>query len=228
MRAAYINYYPDLGVASSVDVIREFAELALATGCRRLVLVSGRGEVGAELAEEALQASGAEWTIVRCSWFMQNFSETFFVEMLAAGELALPAGDARAPFVDADDIADVAVAALTEDGHAGRLYDLTGPDALTHAEAVEEIGRATGRSLHYVEISMDDFVSALAEQDVPAEEIDLLRYLFTDVLVDSNASVAHGVEQALGRAPRNFREYARTAAATGVWQGAAVGVRTQE
>ena len=111
---------------------------------------------------------------------------------------------------------------------SGRVYDLTGPDAMTHAEAVEEIGRAARRPLRYVEISMDDFASALAEQGVPAEEIDLLRYLFTDVLVDANASVAHGVEQALGRAPRNFRDYARAAAATGVWQGTAVSVRTQE
>ena len=124
----------------------------MAAGTRRLVLLSGRGEEEAERAKEALKASGAEWTIVRCSWFMQNFSERYFTEPLAAGELALPVGDVREPFVDAEDIADVAVAALTEDGHAGRLYELTGPRPLTFAEAVAEVGSATGRSLRYTQI----------------------------------------------------------------------------
>ena len=129
--AAYVSYYPDLAVPGTPELIGALAERALAAGTRRLVLLSGRGEEEAERAEEALKASGAEWTIVRCSWFMQNFSESYFAEPLAAGELALPVGDVREPFVDAEDIADVAVAALTEEGHAGRLYELTGPRPLT-------------------------------------------------------------------------------------------------
>jgi uncharacterized protein YbjT (DUF2867 family) len=214
--AAYISYYPDLAVPGTAEKIGALAHLAVASGTRRLVLLSGRGEEEAERAERALQASGADWTIVRCSWFMQNFSESYFAEPLAAGELALPAGGVREPFVDAEDIADVAVAALTEDGHVGRLYELTGPRALTFAEAVSEIGRATGRPLRYVQIEMDAFEAGLAGKDVPADIVALLRYLFTEVLDGRNQQVTDGVERALGREPRDFSDYARRAAA-GAW-----------
>jgi uncharacterized protein YbjT (DUF2867 family) len=145
--AAYVSFYPDLAVPGAPEAIAAFAAAALAAGTRRLVLLSGRGEEEAQRAEAALQDSGADWTIVRCSWFCQNFDESFFAEPLQHGALALPAGAVGEPFVDADDIADVAVAALTEDGHAGRLYELTGPRLLTFAEAVEEIARACGRPI---------------------------------------------------------------------------------
>jgi uncharacterized protein YbjT (DUF2867 family) len=215
--AAYITYYPDLAVPGSAELIGALAELAVQCGARRLVLLSGRGEEEAERAEQALTASGAEATIVRCSWFMQNFSESYFAEMLAAGEVALPAGDVREPFVDVEDIADVAVAALTEDGHGGRLYELTGPRMLTFAEAVGEIGRATGRPLRYEPIPVDAFAAGLDEQGVPHDVVGLLRYLFTEVLDGRNESLTDGVRQALGREPRDFADYARRAAAAGAW-----------
>ena len=189
----------------------------MAAGTRRLVLLSGRGEEEAERAEEALKASGAEWTIVRCSWFMQNFSESYFAEPLAAGELALPVGDVREPFVDAEDIADVAVAALTEEGHAGRLYELTGPRPLTFAEAVAEIGSATGRSLRYTQIPIEAFEAGLKAEDTPADLIALLRYLFTEILDGRNQQLADGVQRALGREPRDFSAFARRASAEGAW-----------
>ena len=217
MHAAYVTFYPDIAVDGSVEAIEGMAERALIAGCRRLVLLSGRGEVQAERAEAALQESGADWTVVRCSWFMQNFSEGIYAESLSAGELALPAGDVHAPFVDADDIADVVVTALTEDGHAGRLYDLTGPRAMTHAEVVAEISAATGRDLRYEQITMDAFEAALAEQGLPQDVIALLRYLFAEVLIEENATLAEGVQRALGRQPRDFTEFARDAAARGVW-----------
>ena len=160
---------------------------------------------------------GAEWTVVRASWFMQNFSESFFLEPVLAGEVALPVGAVREPFVDVDDIADVAVAALTEDGHAGQVYELTGPRLLTFAEAVDEIGRASGQELRYVPISIDEYASAAAEQGEPADVVELMRYLFTEVLDGRNAYLADGVQRALGREPRDFADYARDAAATGVW-----------
>ena len=217
--AAYISYYPDLAVPGTPALIAGLAERALAAGARRLVLLSGRGEEEAERAEQALRASGAEWTIVRCSWFMQNFSESYFAEPLAAGELALPAGGVREPFVDAEDIADVAVAALTEDGHAGRLYELTGPRALTFAEAVAEIARATGREMRFAPIPMEAFAAGLEAEHVPGDVVALLRYLFTEVLDGRNEPLAHGVREALGREPRDFAGYARRAAEAGAWNG---------
>jgi uncharacterized protein YbjT (DUF2867 family) len=218
--AAYVSFFPDLAVPAAPEAIAAFAEVALDSGTRRLVLLSGRGEEEAERAERALRGSGAEWTIVRCSWFMQNFSESVFLEPLLEGELALPADAVREPFVDADDIADVAVAALTEDGHAGQLYELTGPRLLTFAEAVDEIGRAVGRDLRYVPIPMDVFVAGATAEGVPVDLVDLLGYLFTEVLDGRNAHLADGVRRALGREPRDFADYARDAAATGVWSTA--------
>jgi uncharacterized protein YbjT (DUF2867 family) len=214
--SAYVSFYPDLAVPGAPETIGAFAEQAVAGGTRRLVLVSGRGEKEAQRAEQALQSSGAEWTVVRCSWFMQNFNESYFAEPVAGGELALPAGNLADPFVDADDIADVAVAALTEEGHAGQVYELTGPRALTFAQAVEEIGQASSRKVRYVPIPMEAFTSALAEQHVPPDVVGLLRYLFSEVL-GRNEHVSDGVQRALGRQPRDFTDYARDAAATGVW-----------
>jgi len=215
--AAYVAFYPDLAVPGSVDAIATFAATALEAGCRRLVLLSGRGEEEAERAERALQASGADWTIVRCSWFDQNFTEGYFLEPLLAGELALPADGVGEPFVDADDIADVAAAALTEDGHAGRLYELTGPRLLTFAEAVAEIAAATGRDIRYVPISVEDFMAGLRAEGVPSDVTALLAFLFGEVLDGRNASLADGVQQALGRPARDFRNFARDAAAAGAF-----------
>jgi uncharacterized protein YbjT (DUF2867 family) len=143
------------------------------------------------------------------------------VEGIRGGELALPAGDVPEPFVDADDIADVAVAALTDDRHIGEVYELTGPRLLSFADAVDEIAEAVGRDIHYVPISLDDFAAAAAAQDAPAEIIELLTRLFGEVLDGRNAHLTDGVQRALGREPRDFSEYARDAAATGVWNPAA-------
>jgi len=155
--SAYVSFFPDLAVPGAPETVGAFARQAVAGGTRRLVLLSGRGEVEAQHAELALEESGAEWTVLRCSWFMQNFSESYFAEPVAGGELALPAGALGDPFVDADDIADVAVAALTEESHTGQVYELTGPRVLTFAEAVQEIGRACGREVRYVPIPMEAF-----------------------------------------------------------------------
>jgi uncharacterized protein YbjT (DUF2867 family) len=220
-RAAYVSFFPDIAVPGAPEAIAELARTALSAGTRRLVLLSGRGEEEAERAEQELIASGADWTIVRCSWFSQNFSEDFLRDSVMAGELALPVGDIPEPFVDADDIADVAVAALTDDRHIGELYELTGPRLLTFADAVAEIGTAAGRDVGLTRVSHDDFAHGLARRGVPAEVISLLRYLFTVVLDGRNASLADGVQRALGRPARDFREFARQAAAAGAWRAAA-------
>jgi uncharacterized protein YbjT (DUF2867 family) len=210
--AAYISYFPDIAIEGSTDAIAELVAIALEVGCRRLVLLSGRGEVEAERAERVLQGSGADWTVLRCSWFMQNFSEGEFAALIAEGELAVPGGDVRTPFVDTDDIADVAVAALTEPGHVGQVYELSGPDSLTHAEVAAEITRATGREVRYVPLTVEEFTANAAELIAQPEFVELLRYLFTEVLVEENSSVTDGVQRALGRPARSFADFARDAA----------------
>lgn len=217
--SVYLTYYPDLAIPGAVETVRAFTELATANGIQRLVLLSGRGEEEAQRTEQVIRESGTNWTILRCSWFSQNFSENFLVESVCSGEVILPAGNVGEPFIDAGDIAEVAVAALTEDGHAGQLYELTGPRLLTFAEAIEEIARATGRKIRYLQVSTEQYISALAEQGVPDEFAWLLEYLFATVLDGRNAYLTDGVQRALGRGPRDFSDYARVAAASGIWGG---------
>jgi uncharacterized protein YbjT (DUF2867 family) len=219
VRSVYVSHYADLAPGAA-ETIGAFAEQSVARGVTRLVLLSGRGEREAELAEQAVRDSGAELTILRSTWFNQNFSENFFRDFALEGEVALPAGDTAEPFVDAEDIADVAVAALTNDSHIGQLYELTGPRLLSFAEAVAEIADATGREIGYVPISLEAFASASRAQGVPADVVDLLTYLFGEVLHGRNAHLTDGVQRALGRPPRDFRDYARTTATTGVWHPA--------
>jgi uncharacterized protein YbjT (DUF2867 family) len=219
-RAAYLSYFPDLAAPGAPEAVGALTALALEAGVARLVLLSGRGEEEAQRSEATLRRSGAAWTVVRASWFSQNFSEAHFREPLLSGELALPAGDVGEPFVDAGDIADVAVAALTEEGHEGEVYEVTGPRLLTFAQAVDEIARATGRDLRYATVGLDDFAGALRQEGVSEEEVGLLRHLFGEVLDGRNAHVTDGVQRALGRPARDFAEYARAAAAAGAWDPA--------
>lgn len=219
--AAYVVYTPDLAVPSAAGAITAFVKIAKAQGVRRLVLLSGRGEVEAQRCERIVQESGLEWTIVRASWFAQNFDEGPFAELVLAGEVALPAHGVLEPFLDVEDIADVAVAALTREGHLGEVYEVTGPRLITFADAVADIAAATGRELRFVPIPMEAFRAGLDEAGVPAELADLYEYLFTTVLDGRNAHVTDGVQRALGRPARDFRDYARDAAARGAWAGEA-------
>jgi uncharacterized protein YbjT (DUF2867 family) len=219
-RAAYIPY-PDLVVAQATKAARAFAELATDQGVTRLVLLTGRGENEAQRGEREVQATGADVTVVRCSWFMQIFSEDFLLDSIRAGEVVLPAVDTQLdPFIDADDIADVAVAALTEPGHVGQVYELTGPGLLSFPEAIAEIAKARGQDITYVPVSVEDYAAAAAEQGVPAELVDFLAYLFSDVL-GNNAHVTDGVQRGAGRPARDFTDYATRTAATGIWTKAA-------
>jgi len=215
--AAYVTYYPDLAIPGAPEDIAAFSKLAVEKGVSRLVLLSGRGEEGAVIAEQALRDSGARWTVVRASWFNQNFDESFLVDAVRSGIIALPAGDVTEPFLDADDIADVAVAALTDDRHIGQTYELTGPRLLTFAEVADILAQATGREIRFVRISVDEFVGGLRQEGLPEDFVELLVDLFTRVLDGRNSSVTDGVSSALGREPRDFRDFARDAAATGVW-----------
>jgi len=215
--AVYISYYPDLAAPGAADAIGAFADLAVGMGAKRLVLLSGRGEPEAQRAEERVRQSGADWTVLRCSWFMQNFSEGFVLDAVMAGEVALPVGAVGEPFIDADDIADVAVAAFTDDRHIGQLYELTGPRLLTFAEAIAEIATATGRDIRFVQIGAADFKAGLAAAQLPGDLVELLMMLFTEVLDGRNEHVVDDVSRALGRPARDFTAYANNAAAAGIW-----------
>jgi uncharacterized protein YbjT (DUF2867 family) len=215
--AVYVSYQPDLAVPGAIDTVGAFFAKAIHSGVGKIVLLSGRGEPEAEEAEDVLQATNADWTILRSSWFSQNFSENFFLEPILAGETALPEGLAAEPFVDVEDIADIAVAAFNDPRHSIQLYDITGPKALTFAEAIDAIAQTTGRKIDYLPVSPADYRAELVRQKVPEEFVELVMYLFTTVLDGRNTPLGDGVERALGRQPRSFADYVKTTAATGVW-----------
>ncbi|GEK21873.1 NmrA family transcriptional regulator [Cellulomonas xylanilytica] len=196
---AYVTFVPDLAAPGAVDTITAFTQAAADAGVQRLVLLSGRGEPGAEACEQVLVTSALEHTIVRASWFAQNFTEGHLVDGVREGVIALPAGDVREPFVDVDDIADVVVAALTQDHHVGRLYEVTGPRLLSFAEAAAVLG------VTYVPVTTDEFRAAMTEIAGP-DYAAMLTDLCDEVLDGRNESVAQGVQQALRRAPREFAD----------------------
>lgn len=219
--AVYLCYHPDLAVPGAADTVGQFAGTAVGAGVRRMVLLAGRGEEEAQRAEElvrdAARGSAATVTVIRASCFAQNFSEGFFRDDLLAGELAVPVGNVLEPFVDIDDVADVAAAALTDGRHAGQVYDVTGPRLLTFDRAVAEIAAATGSPMRTSTVELDGYTAAMAAAGVPPEVTDLMAYLFTDVLDGRNSVVGDGVERALDRPARDFRDFARRAAAAGTW-----------
>jgi uncharacterized protein YbjT (DUF2867 family) len=221
VKSVYITFQPDLAVPGAVETIRAFTTLAVSSGVQRLVLLSGRGEDEAQASEQIVQNAGVEWTIVRASWFNQNFHESFLLEPILNGEIVLPIGDVQEPFIDVDDIADIVVAALTKDRHTGQLYEVTGPRLLTFPQAIAEIATASGRDLQFVSVSPADYAAAMQEQGVPADYAWLVNYLFTTVLDGRNSHLTQDVERALGRKPRDFSAYARETAATGVWNAVA-------
>ncbi|GIF50980.1 uncharacterized protein YbjT (DUF2867 family) [Asanoa ferruginea] len=225
VRAAYVTFYPDLAVPGSPAMIGDLARVAVDAGVAHLVLLSGRGEEEAQASEAALAAAvagtGTTWTVVRASWFMQNFSEAFMADGVRDGTLVLPASEVPEPFVDCDDIADVVVAALTGSAPSGRVYEVTGPRALTFAEAARELAKASGREVTFVPVPLDAYAGELRGYGVPEEEIGLIVYLFGEVLDGRNVEPTAGVREALGRDPREFADYARDTAATGAWEQAA-------
>lgn len=221
-RAAYVTFQPDLAVPSAEATIRTFVQQAVEAGLEHVVLLSGRGEDGALRAESILQSSGLAWNVVRASWFAQNFSESFMLEGILSGHLALPAGPVLEPFIDVDDIADVAVAALTRPDLRNRVFEVTGPRALTFAQCVEEISNAVGYRIEYSAISVDNFVGEMREQGAPEDMQWLMRELFSVVLDGRNSRVMDGVEEALGRPATDFSSFIKKAITSGVWdRGAA-------
>lgn len=213
---AYVTYYPDLAFPGAAERIETFSRLAVSKGVRRLVLLSGRGEVGAQRAEQMLIDSGAEWTVVRAAFMAQNFEDAM-LDAVLTGVIALPAGDTREPLIDAYDVADVAFAALTEDGHVGQVYEVTGPRLMSFDEIAAELSKGSGRTVDYVPVTSEEFGAGLAEAGLPPDQVSGLTDLFTEIMDGHNAHLTDGVQRALGRPPRDFSDYVARAAATGVW-----------
>jgi uncharacterized protein YbjT (DUF2867 family) len=220
MQSAFVTYVPDLAAPGAPEVIERFAATAKAEGLRKIVLLSGRGEHGAELSEDKLRQSGIDYAVVRASWFNQNFDEGALLPFILSGTLAFAAGDKREPFVDADDVADVAVAALLDEKHNGKIFEVTGPRLITFAAAMQEISAASGFEVSYAPLSVEDFHALLLPM-LGKDVADLMADLCAEVFDGRNEWVGDGVRQALGREPRDFADYLRNAVAKGAWRQAA-------
>ncbi len=214
----YVTFQPDLAVPEALDAIEALTKLARQKEIKKMVLLSGKGEREAELCEQVVIHSGIDYTIVRASWFNQNFSESFFLDPILAGHVALPKPEAKVPYVDTGDIADVVVEALMNDQHNGQLYELTGPRALTFSDVVKEIADATLREIQFTPISLSAYAKMLEEVGVPADFVWLINYLFTEVLdAKGNDIISNDIEKVLGRKPKDFSEYVQETAASGIW-----------
>ena len=215
--AAYVSYFPDLAFPGAVEKVEALCKIARDARVSRIVLLSGRGEHHARLGEEAVRKSGIDFTLVRAAWFAQNFSEGYLRNPILGGVIAMPGGDVREPIIDVDDIADVAVAALTEEGHSGQLYEVTGPRLMKFADMAEELSAATGRAIRYVPITFDEFHDGLVQ--IGGEFIaDVFTGIARETLDGRNERLGDGVQRALGREPRDFADFCRAAAAAGAWR----------
>ena len=213
----YITFQPDLAVPFAAEAIENFTKLATKNGVQKIVLLSGRGEKEAQVCEEIVKKNAKYWTIIRASWFNQNFSESFFLDPILYGIVALPRAEALEPFTDADDIADVVTTALLNDSHNGKTYELTGPRLLTFKQAVNEIAEASGRNITFQSLSLEEYTQMLREYQVPEDHIWLVNYLFEQVLDGRNSNITQDIENILGRKAKDFSAYAKETAKTGIW-----------
>ncbi len=218
MDRAYIVYYPDLAVPGAKEAIKTLTDTALKVGLEKVVLLSGKGEKEAEACEEIVANSGLNYTIIRASWFNQNFSESFLLDPIIAGHVALPMPNAQVPFVDADDIADVVTEVLLNDAYNSQTITTTGPRKMTFKEIIEEIAEGTDREITFQSISQEEYNAAMKAAGLPDDYIWLFDYLFREVLGNpENQNISKDIEKVLGRPASDFREFVKKTAATGIW-----------
>lgn len=214
---AYITFQPDLAIPTAPETIRQFTALATQNGVQKMVLLSGRGEKEAQVCEEIVKSTAQKWTIVRASWFNQNFSESIFLEPILTGFVSLPKAEILEPFTDADDIAAVVAATLLDEKHNGKTYELTGPRLLNFEQAIAEIAEITGRQIVFQSLSLKQYIDMLRQYQVPEDEIWLVNYLFSEVLDGRNSTVTNDIEKVLGRKATDFTNYVLKTAQSGIW-----------
>ena len=214
----YVTYYPDLAVPGAKEAIQSLTYLAKELGVKKMVLLSGKGETEAEACEKIIMNSGIDFTIVRASWFNQNWSESFFLDPIISGEVALPMADVLIPFVDANDIAEVAAKVLLDDTYNGEIIEVTGPELITFRDIISIISKASNRKLNFYDITLEQYIDGMKHMQIPDDVVWLIEYLFSHVLTNpKNQQVVNDIERVLGRKAKTFIEYAKETAKTGIW-----------
>ncbi|MDD7885871.1 NmrA family NAD(P)-binding protein [Flavivirga sp. 57AJ16] len=214
----YVTYYPDLAVPGAKEAIESLTYLAIELGVNKMVLLSGKGETEAEACEKIVMDSGINYTIVRASWFNQNWSESFFLDPILSGEVALPMSDVLIPFVDANDIAEVAATVLIDDAYNGEIIEVTGPELITFKDIVNIISKTSKRNLNFYDITLEQYINGMKQMQIPNDVVWLIEYLFSHVLTNpKNQLVVNDIERVLGRKAKTFSEYAQKTSETGIW-----------
>ena len=215
--AVYITVHPDLSFPGVAENVEAFSKLAVSLGTKRLVLLSGRNEAGAQEAEKRLMKTGAEWVVLRCSVFNQNFSESF-QQAIIQGQLLMPVGEILEPFVDVEDIADVAVASLTHQKHVAQIYELSGPKLIALEEVAMELSSTIGHQVTFHSISIEEYAKQLIGFGYAEQDALPIAQLIAEVMDGRNASLTKGVQQALGREPINFKTFVEREHKVGTWK----------
>ncbi|MCR9288751.1 MAG: NAD(P)H-binding protein [Bacteroidetes bacterium] len=214
----YVTYYPDLAIPGAKEAIESLTYLAKELGVKKMVLLSGKGETEAEACENIVINSGMDYNIIRASWFNQNWSESFFLDPIVSGEVVLPMSDVLIPFVDADDIAEVASKVLLEDTYNGEIIELTGPELITFRDVVDIISKVSKRDLNFIEISLEHYIEGMKQMQIPNDLVWLIEYLFSHVLTNpKNQLIVNDIERILGRKAKTFSQYAQETTKTGIW-----------
>jgi uncharacterized protein YbjT (DUF2867 family) len=218
---------PPVGPTGLAQACR-FVKQAVSEGLRRIVLLSGRGVGspgrdftvydGGLALEEAVKASGADWTIIQPAWFAQGFSEDFLRYHVLAGEIRVSAGTGGEAWIDTNDVGDVMTAVLLDEAYTGATFAISGPRYLTMTEVAAELSAATGRAITYVDLDPEAYVTELVDQGLDREDAEAVRDLFAVIRNHRSEYVSDGVQQVLGREPRDFADWARETAKTGIWQ----------
>lgn len=196
------------------DDVSAFLDKAEAAGVQHITFLSAYGmeqapdHVATRRVElDLLRREAIDHTILRPAWFMQNFTETFLKPV--DGAIFVPTGDGREAFIDAEDIAEVAAATLADpQAHAGEAYNLTGPEALTVAEAAAIISDAASLTIKHVDLDRDAWITGAIANGIPPEYGPVLRQL-TKTIASGHGSLPNGtVEKIAGTPPRTFRSFA--------------------
>lgn len=192
--------------------LKKFIDAAVDAGVAYVVFMSALGaneqpNDPMHLLEQHIAASGLAHTILRPNWFMQNFNTSDLRSINEKNEIVMPTGDHKLTFIDTRDIAAVAVACLTEEGHAGKAYTLMGGEALSYREAAAMISSVVSRPITHVSPPASALLDRMKEHNVPQEFIDFMAWLYRDIERGLTAQFSPDVAQILGRPPRAFDDY---------------------
>jgi uncharacterized protein YbjT (DUF2867 family) len=195
-------------------LIKPFVDAARTAGVAKLVLMSALGADAYEAAplrqaELHLQRAGLAWNVVRPNWFMQNFNSFWLHGIQTQRKILLPTGQAKGSFIDARDIAAVAAVLLTSAAFDNQAFDLTGPEALDHAQVAAILAQAAGREVSYQEVTPDAMRQGLLQAGLPADYAEFLLVILAAFKDGHAERITDAVQRITGRAPGTLAQYAQ-------------------